>query len=214
MLQIFLLIAFTSAPPPAHPGSLIWLRLGETESLSFLLIQSPIHTPKKLCRSEGPQIRGILAIILGSSLFYGEPSSGWGTFGFQEKNKKIFDLKGTFLDAYPVILWISKWETHSDLLWVASETSGPRTRTRSSKLQVSHFPLNLAPLHILSLSPSSHLRLPLEISVGDQGCTEVEIGPLVLPCTGYASSQPISFWEMLTTSMVRFFLFFLSVELI
>ena len=69
MLQIFLLIAFTFFSPQ-------WLRLGENESLSFLLIQSPIHTPKKLCRSEGPQIRGILAIILGSSLFFGEPSSG------------------------------------------------------------------------------------------------------------------------------------------
>ena len=168
------------------------------------MIQSPIHTPKKLCRSEGPQIRGILAIILGSSLFYGEPSSGWATFGFEEKNKKIFDLKGTFLGAYPVILRISKWEAHSDFLWVTSET-----RTRSSKLQVSHFPSNLAPLHILSLSSSSHLRLPLEISVGDQGYTvEVEIGPLVLLCFGYASLQPISFWEMPTTSMVRFFFFF------
>ena len=65
-----------------------WLRLGENESLSFLLIQSPIHTPKKLCRSEGPQIRGILAIILGSSLFFGEPSSGWATFGFEDEKKK------------------------------------------------------------------------------------------------------------------------------
>lgn len=134
----------------------------------------------------------------------GEPSSGWATFGFEEEKKKIFDLKGTFLGAYPVILRISKWEAHSDFLWVTSET-----RTRSLKLQASHFPSNLAPLHILSLFSSSHLRLPLEISVGDQGYTvEVEIGPLVLPCIGYASSQPISFWEMPTTSMVRFFFFF------
>ena len=95
------------------------------------------------------------------------------------------------------------------LFWVLSETSGPRTRIRSSKLQVSRFPSNLAPLCILSLSSSPHLRFPLEFSVGDQGCTvEVEIGPLFLPCIGYASSQPISFREMLTTRMVRLFFFF------
>lgn len=68
------------------------------------------------------------------------------------------------------------------------------------------FPLGLALLCILSLSSSSHLRFPLDIGVGDQGCTvEVRVGPLTLPCVGCASLKPISFREMLTTSMVRFF---------
>lgn len=51
-------------------GSLLWLRLEETESLAFCLIQSPINTPKKMCRSGAQKTMGIL-IIMGSSLFYG-----------------------------------------------------------------------------------------------------------------------------------------------
>lgn len=110
---------------------LLWLRLEGTESLAFWLIHSPINIAKKMCRSGVQETMGILTIIMGSSLFYDQAQLWLSNFWlWREKGwGEVLDLEGIFLGVHPVILWIKKYEAHSDFVWVTDGTSQIRTRT-------------------------------------------------------------------------------------
>lgn len=119
----------------------------------------------------------------------------------KRKKKKILDLEGTFLGAqsfYGLGNMRSTVNFSGSQMGLAELGLGPNSQSNL-------FLLGLAVSCILYLLSSSHFRFPLEIGVRDQGHKgEAVVGPLALPCVGRASSQPISFWEMLATNMVRF----------
>lgn len=82
---------------------------------------------------------GILATIMGSSLFYGQHSSDGATFGSEEKKR---DRRS--LSAQPDILWTRKYEAHSDFLLVTDWTSRTSAGTRSPNSQFGLFTLGPA----------------------------------------------------------------------
>lgn len=115
------------------------------------------------------------------------------------RKKQILGLEGTFLHAHLVTLRSRKYEAHSDFPWITDWTI--RTRTRTGLL---------IPIQVFSywvLHPPSVLQILSQVFAWDW-CWRPGIynrdrdRASVSACVGCASSQHISFWEML--DMVRF----------